>query len=50
VAEQLTGVLPIANVLPEAGTQVTVTGPSTWSLALAGCRSPLRLQRKWPTR
>jgi hypothetical protein len=35
VAEQITVVLPRANVLPEAGRQVVVTVPSTTSLAEA---------------
>lgn len=33
-AEQLTAVVPIAKVLPEAGEQVTETGPSTASFAV----------------
>src|SRR6266581_9022867 len=35
VAEQVTTVVPMAKVLPLAGTQVTVSVPSTISLALA---------------
>src|SRR6266581_2658609 len=35
VAEQVTRVVPMAKVLPLAGTQVTASVPSTISLALA---------------
>ena len=34
-AEQLTAVVPIANVVPEAGEQFTATEPSTRSFAEA---------------
>ena len=35
VASQLTGVVPIGNVLPEAGVQMTATAPSMASSAVA---------------